>query len=277
MFNLLRVFKNSSKSTVSTPRPTAVAQTLEPIIVQADKADCFDGYPRRGAPIDRITCHEPAVATIEGTIKSLHASGLSVHFCIDRDGTITQHCPVERQTAHAGIPRQKTGHNSNSIGLEFINRYYGHRWNQVKNLPLYSGQYNAGILRGIWVDRAYSSSTKTFLNPDREYIMMPLVQLEAGWQLINKLMKDHPLSNFFDGITKNLKGQDVYNWQAISGHDSPGVKCHSFWGHADGRVPAYFSFLRSYGFTPDNAYAQTIADATSMQRQTLVPPKPILF
>jgi hypothetical protein len=240
---------------------------------QAPTKQRFTGASRGRNTIDRIVMHEPAVATLDGTIRTLQNKGLSVHYTIDRDGRILQHCPEERACAHAGIPGTATGHNSRSIGLEFINRYYGHRVDQTKNLSLYKGEYAPELISGVWVDRAFNATTKTFANPERLYIMPTHHQLEAGWVLVDDILNRHSgiKDAGWSGVTRSLLHGRVYNWQTVSGHDSPGVKAHAQWAHADGRVPDYYCLLRSLGYTATDAYHMTKAAASSMKRQTPVP------
>jgi hypothetical protein len=233
----------------------------------------FAGHARGRHVVDRITSHESAVATLQGTVKALQAKGLSVHYTVDRDGAVMQHCGVERYTAHAGIPGVTTGHNTRSVGIEFINRYYGHRVDQTKGLALYSGEYAPELISGIWVDRAWNATQKKFLNPDRLYIMPTLVQCEAGWQLMSKLLEMFPnvAKAGWSGVTRTLLGKRVYNWQPVAGHDSPGVKCHALHAHADGRTVDYFMLMRSMGATTDEAYTLMREAASSMQRTTKLP------
>lgn len=229
----------------------------------------FQGSPRERTPvIDRIVFHEPAMSSLQPTLDTLSSKGLSVHYCIDRDGSITQHAREERACAHAGGNPPGTKHNIRSIGIEMINRYYGHRVDQTKNLPLYQGAYAPVIISGIWVDRAYNATIKTFANPDRKYIMMTAPQLEAGWLLCEDILKRRPLikAGGWTGVTGSS-----YNWQTVSHHDGPGVKAHAQWAHADGRVADYYCLLRSIGFAPERAYQQTLRDASAMQRQTPIP------
>lgn len=242
-------------------------------IVQAPANMRFAGHARGRHTIDRIVMHEPAVATLASTVKTLQNKGLSVHYTIDRDGAVMQHCPEERYCAHAGIPGTTTGHNTRSIGLEFINRYYGHRVNQTKDLRLYVGEYAPTLISGSWVDRAWSATEKRFLNPDRLYIMPTPQQLEAGWLLIEQLLERYSAIKAagWTGQGRNLKLQKVYNWTTVRGHDAPGVKAHAQWAHADGRVCDYYALLRSRGLSPAFAYTQTVNDASSMKAQTLLP------
>jgi hypothetical protein len=253
----------------------ALADLTDPVhIVQAPAPLRFVGHDRKGRTIDRITMHEPAVATLQSTIKTLQAKNLSVHYTIDRDGSVMQHCPIERYCAHAGIPGKVTGHNTRSIGLEYINRYYGHRVGQVKGLKLYEGAYEPILISGIWVDRAWNAKQKRFANPDRLYIMPTHAQLEAGWKLVRHLLLNEGLAGAvkeFSGISRTLTGKEVYNWTPVRGHDSPGVKAHAQWAHADGRTPLFYAVLRSRGVPSDQAWGMTLEAAASMKKQTTLP------
>jgi N-acetyl-anhydromuramyl-L-alanine amidase AmpD len=234
----------------------------------------FAGSPReRTQVIDRIIFHESAVATLDGTLKALSTKGLSVHYCVDRDGSVTQHAEEHRACAHAGGNPPGTKHNIRSIGIELINRYYGHRVNQTTNLKLYSGEFAPVIISGIFVDRAWSATDSKFLNAERKYIMPTSQQLEASWQLLNSLLPRYRNIEqaSWSGVTKTLTGKKVYNWTTLSNHDGPGIKCHAQWAHADGRVVDHYTYLRHAGLTPVQAYDLTVKSASSMQKQTEVP------
>jgi hypothetical protein len=62
--------------------------------------------------------HWDACLTSESCAKVLGKRGLSVHFCIDNDGTIYQLLDTNHIAYHAGK------HNTNSIGVEISNAYY---------------------------------------------------------------------------------------------------------------------------------------------------------
>ena len=229
----------------------------------------FQGSPRERTPvIDRIVFHEPAMSSLQPTLDTLSTKGLSIHYCIDRDGSITQHATESRACAHAGGTPPGTKHNIRSIGIEMINRYYGHRIDQTKNLPLYQGAYAPKLISGIWVDRAWNATTKAYANPNRTYIMMTAPQLESAWQLCEDILNRYPLIK--TGGWTGARG-GVYNWQTVSQHDGPGVKAHAQWAHADGRVADYYCLLRSIGFPADRAYQQTLLDASAMKLQTPIP------
>lgn len=227
----------------------------------------FPARSRGRHPIDRIIYHEPAVATLDGTVRTLMNKGLSVHYTVDRDGTIQQHLAEEHQAIHAGMRNNPTNHNARSIAIEVINRYYGHRYYQVESLPQYK---DALIVSGIWVDRAWNAKTKAFMNPQRLYIFPTRAQLEATWQLTADILarRDVIAEAGWTGKGKNLAQRSVYRWTTVQGHDGPGVKAHAQWAHADGRVPDYYCLLRAYGMAPDTAYTQALKDSTSMGRTT---------
>ena len=234
----------------------------------------FQGSPRERIPvIDRIVFHEPAMSSLQPTLDTLSSKGLSVHYCIDRDGSITQHAPESRACAHAGGNPPGTKHNTRSIGIEVINRYYGHRVDQTKNLPLYQGAYAPVIISGIWVDRAYNATTKTFANPNRRYIMMTAPQLEAAWLLTENILGRHlTIRNAgWSAVSRTLSGKRVYDWGTLSNHDGPGIKAHAQWAHADGRVVDHYTYLRHAGLSPSEAFSFTLKSASAMQRQTEVP------
>jgi len=62
--------------------------------------------------------HWDACLNSESCAKVLGKRGLSVHFCIDNDGTIYQLLDTNHIAYHAG------NHNKNSIGVEISNAYY---------------------------------------------------------------------------------------------------------------------------------------------------------
>lgn len=81
-------------------------------------------------PIRRcLVIHFTSGATAQSSIDSMRDNGLSCHLVIDRDGTIYQCRPFNKQCSHAGRSRWKdpnTGHlhtgvNSFGIGIELAN------------------------------------------------------------------------------------------------------------------------------------------------------------
>ena len=67
--------------------------------------------------------HWDVCLSSESCAKVLNRRGVSVHFCIDNDGTIYQLLDTQHKAWHAGIPRYEGG-NSKGIGVEISNAYY---------------------------------------------------------------------------------------------------------------------------------------------------------
>jgi hypothetical protein len=67
--------------------------------------------------------HWDVCLSSESCAKVLNRRGISVHFCIDNDGTIYQLLDTQHKAWHAGIPRYEGG-NSKGIGVEISNAYY---------------------------------------------------------------------------------------------------------------------------------------------------------
>jgi N-acetylmuramoyl-L-alanine amidase len=82
---------------------------------------------KSGAAInpDLIVLHYAAAISLSGVTRFLIESGrnVSVHFLIDRDGTVVQLVPTNKAAGHAGRGtwRGDSRLNSRSIGIEFIN------------------------------------------------------------------------------------------------------------------------------------------------------------
>lgn len=76
-------------------------------------------HKQRKNPPDSIVIHESVTTSRATTIKVLDRKKYGVHFIVDGDGSISQHCdPVQDQPIHANQM------NSNSIGIECVNPYY---------------------------------------------------------------------------------------------------------------------------------------------------------
>ncbi len=67
--------------------------------------------------------HWDVCLSAESCEKVLNRRGVSVHFCIDNDGTIYQLLDTQHKAWHAGISNG-VGGNSNGIGVEISNAYY---------------------------------------------------------------------------------------------------------------------------------------------------------
>lgn len=74
-----------------------------------------------------IVLHASAGASAESSINWLEKIGLSYHYIIERDGTVTKLAPVGRVAFHAGVSHGPNGSNVNdySIGICFANRNNG--------------------------------------------------------------------------------------------------------------------------------------------------------
>jgi N-acetylmuramoyl-L-alanine amidase len=76
-----------------------------------------------------VVVHFTSGATAKSSIESMRGAGLSAHIVVDRDGTIYQCRPFNKQCAHAGKSRWRdpktgvlySGLNSCSIGIEIAN------------------------------------------------------------------------------------------------------------------------------------------------------------
>ena len=69
--------------------------------------------------IKYFVTHWDVCLSSESCVKVLNRRNLSVHFCIDNDGTIHQLCDLNDIAYHAG-----GSHNSHCIGVEISNAYY---------------------------------------------------------------------------------------------------------------------------------------------------------
>lgn len=81
----------------------------------------LSGKPDR-APTMFIN-HWDVCLNSESCARVLNNRGLSVHFCIDNDGTIYQMLDTQHKAWHAGI-RGGVGGNPKGIGVEIANAYY---------------------------------------------------------------------------------------------------------------------------------------------------------
>ena len=103
----------------------------QPIPINWDKVvtfkddDCFKltggrkRYGSRKRNIKYFVTHWDACLSSESCVRVLNKRNLSVHFCIDNDGTIYQLMDLNDAAYHAG-----GGHNTNSVGVEISNAYY---------------------------------------------------------------------------------------------------------------------------------------------------------
>jgi hypothetical protein len=103
----------------------------KPIPIKWDKVSTFKdsgslkltgrkrSYGTRKRNIKYFVNHWDVCLSSESCVKVLNRRNLSVHFCIDNDGTIHQLADLNDVTYHAG-----GSHNSHCIGVEISNAYY---------------------------------------------------------------------------------------------------------------------------------------------------------
>ena len=78
---------------------------------------------KRTKPPEHIVIHESVTRSRESTVRVLQNKGYGVHFMIDADGSISQHCdPLKESPIHANQL------NSTSVGIEIVNPYYPTKW-----------------------------------------------------------------------------------------------------------------------------------------------------
>ena len=194
---------------------------------------------RRGVEPDEIVIHESVTATAADAVAVLARRKLSVHFAVDRDGTVTQHVPLAKSAIHAG-----GRHNRRSIAIEVANAYYGDRAREGDD-----------VISAAWAHRG------RYILPTRE-------QCEAVWRLVQEL------TTRLDGIPLAWPGADGsrFVWGRIPRDEVPGIMAHHRWQHADGLFVEYYCLLRhAAGMDAWAAYGQAKADASARERLTPVP------
>lgn len=203
----------------------------------------FIGYDRRGTPISQLVIHESISATKEGAIRTLlnakdkktgESQPLSVHFTVDTNGSVSQHLPLELAGVHAD--GNGTDHNIKSIGVEFINL-----------VNVVNPDVKNKILEGVpWVDK-------------HKYVVPPGNQLEAAWQLIQRLCNggNGVLTLQFPACQINGNSATFY-WGRWGGSlNANGVMAHCRWGHSDGLYIEHYCLARFLGFSPSEAATVT--------------------
>lgn len=205
--------------------------------------DHLASWPRGGTTIDQIVIHESVTSSRAKTIAVLRARKLGVHVIVDRDGSVTQHVPLLRQTAHAG-----SAHNRRSVAVEVVNRYYGSQADD--------GEPD---IEAVWAHRGW-------------YILPTPVQCEAVWQAVVALHEEiATIPLVFPGVS--ARG---FGWGRLPLTQRvrvpAGVMAHHRTDHADGLFPEHYCVLRSLDWDPVEAYVRTQAMAGSGKRVT-----PVLF
>jgi hypothetical protein len=137
------------------------------------------GYRRQSAKRDvkYFVNHWDVCLSSESCVKVLRKRGISVHFCIDNDGTIYQLMDTNHIAYHAGSSKW----NAASIGVEITNAYY----------PKYQNWYkkNGYGERPIWSGKkVHGGKLGDFLG----FYDVQLDALKSLWKAIN-LGHDVPL------------------------------------------------------------------------------------
>ncbi|WP_375333944.1 N-acetylmuramoyl-L-alanine amidase [Candidatus Tisiphia endosymbiont of Xenochironomus xenolabis] len=106
---------------------------------------------REGKKVSMVIVHHTGISTLKDTKELLNKIGLSAHFIVDKDGSITLTVPLEKRAYHAGISYAKikmgerfeelTALNNYSIGIEIVNTgrelFSQQQMESVKELLLY--------------------------------------------------------------------------------------------------------------------------------------------
>ena len=196
---------------------------------------------KRRKPLDQIVLHESVTSSRKATERVLKKRKLSVHFMVDRDGTITQHAPVSRATFHAG-----SGHNSRSVGLEMVSPYYGSR-----------AKKNDQVIAARWAHK-------------KKYILPSEEQAEASFKLIRWLCTMHDIPLEFACIDEDDRQFKWGRYKERAGN--PGVLAHHRFHHADALFFEHYAASRHISsLSPADAYKCTKEAAASGKRITTLP------
>lgn len=116
-----------------------------------DPASSLHYGDRGGKKVSMVIVHHTETPTLKGTRDTLNDRGLSVHFIVDRDGSITLMVPLEKEAWHAGISYARVNIdgkleelqklNNYSVGIEIVNTglepFSEEQMKSVKELILY--------------------------------------------------------------------------------------------------------------------------------------------
>ena len=198
-------------------------------------------HGKRRRALDQIVLHESVTSSGRATVRVLKKRRLSVHFMVDRDGSITQHAPVSRATYHAG-----SGHNSRSVGLEMVSPYYGSR-----------AKKGDEVIRARWAHK-------------KKYILPGAEQAEASFRVIRWLCCIHDIPFTFSCVDE---GDMRFRWGRDKDRASrPGILAHHRFHHADGLFFEHYAAARHIsGLDPVSAYEATKSAASSGKRVTKLP------
>jgi len=202
----------------------------------------LQSWSRNDATVDQVVIHESVTSSRATTVRVLEARGLSVHYIVDRVGSVTQHAPLADQCAHAGGK-----HNRRSVAVEVVNRYYGSQ-----------GDGGEPDIAAVWAHRGW-------------YILPTIQQCEAVWLLlvdVHERIATIPLT--FPGV---IKGSFAWGRLPLVQRlrVPPGIMAHHRTGHADGLFPEHYCVLRALDFSSLAAYRLTVEAASSGRRSTPIP------
>lgn len=220
--------------------------THEHWLTDAPPGPRFKSWPRAKPP-DAIVIHESVTSSRAKTVAVLAARGLGVHIIIDRDGSVTEHVPLNHATAHAG-----SLYNSRSVAIEVVNRYYGSQ-----------GDDGDPDIKTAWAHREW-------------YILPTPAQLEAVWHTIKGIVDACPTIPLKfpaapDDSSEFTWGRFPLLKRPILGR-APGVVAHHRTDHADGLFIEHYCVLRHRGFLSGAAYTRTVIAAQEPSRTYPLPP-----
>ena len=118
-----------------TRAPSQGVVTTPTTTVSSNYVGRLDSRSRpRSAVVDRIILHHTGDSSAAQTFRALRNRGLSVHYIVDRDGTIHNPVTEDKMAYHA------KGWNARSIGIEIVNtgkadmQYTNAQYNSIKDL-----------------------------------------------------------------------------------------------------------------------------------------------
>lgn len=211
--------------------PTPPAPPAALTITQGEQLPATGRRGRR--PVTLVVLHESVTTDRASCLRVLRQRGLSVHYTVERDGTVEQHAPLVRACWHAGAAR-----NTVSVAIEVISRYYG----------AHAGP-GEDTIRAVWADKG-------------SYILPTEDQCEAVWQLVQHVAEAQGVAVAFPGAAG-----ESFRWGRVDGVTA-GVSAHHRWAHADALYPEHYCWARWHGLTPEQAWAATVSAAASGQRVT---------
>ncbi len=139
--------------------------------LKAEHYTSYAGAPDR-APTMFVN-HWDVCLSSESCARVLNNRGVSVHFCIDNDGTIFQLLDTQHKAWHAGISKYEGG-NSKGIGVEISNAYY------LKYQDWYTKQ---GLGERPVQENAWVHDKK--LDPFLDFYPVQLEALKALWKAVH--------------------------------------------------------------------------------------------